>query len=232
MARNKKYTDKQFIEAVKTSTSIAQVLKKLDLCAAGGNYRTAKLRIKELDIDNSHFTGQSYAKGTTHNFAKKTPLKDILIKNSKYSNTNYLKKRLLKDGVFDNKCYNCGLDEWLGEPVVCQLEHKNGDNTDNRSENLTLLCPNCHSQTKTFAGRNKKVKKRKYYCSKCGNERSRSSTVHCITCSNGKKAFDSRKVKNRPDMIQLLKEIKELGYVGTGKKYGVSDVAVRKWIKK
>jgi 5-methylcytosine-specific restriction endonuclease McrA len=53
-----------------------------------------------------------------------------------------------------NQCEACGISTWLGAPLTLALHHVNGDRLDNRLENLQLLCPNCHSQTPTFAGRN------------------------------------------------------------------------------
>ena len=52
-------------------------------------------------------------------------------------------------------CWECGITEWNGKPIVLELEHINGDSSDNSEKNLSLLCPNCHSQTDTFKGKNK-----------------------------------------------------------------------------
>jgi len=231
----KKYTEKDFKEQVKNSTSISQVLKKLGLKPAGGNYVTAKRRILILKLDTSHFTGQSYLNGKTHNWAKKTPLKDILIEKSVYNNTTNLKKRLIKEGILEKKCYRCGLVNWLGQELSLELEHINGNRFDNRKENLIILCPNCHSLTSTYRGRGKKNKKRlflmpkeKYYCKKCDKEITRSSkTGFCLKCSIN----NNRKVKNRPSKEQLLKEIQATNYCAVGRKYGVSDSCIRKWLK-
>ena len=66
----------------------------------------------------------------------------------------HLKDRLLKEGIFQSQCSRCGLTEWLGALISLHLHHLNGKNNDNRVENLQLLCPNCHSQTETYSGRN------------------------------------------------------------------------------
>jgi DNA-binding transcriptional ArsR family regulator len=68
----------------------------------------------------------------------------------------HLKGRLLKAGLKDNRCEICGIDSWRGEPLSLALHHVNGDGLDNRLENLMLLCPNCHSQTENFSGRNRR----------------------------------------------------------------------------
>jgi Zn finger protein HypA/HybF involved in hydrogenase expression len=65
----------------------------------------------------------------------------------------HIKLRLLSAGLKKNRCEECGIEEWLGEPLNMTLHHANGDGEDNRLENLVLLCPNCHSQTPNFARR-------------------------------------------------------------------------------
>ena len=67
-----------------------------------------------------------------------------------------VKKRMVSEGHLENKCYECGITDWNSKPLVCHLEHINGISNDHRLENLTMLCPNCHSQTSTYAGKNRK----------------------------------------------------------------------------
>lgn len=67
-----------------------------------------------------------------------------------------LKQRLIEMGALSEICSECGLSEWRGKRIVIQLDHINGINTDNRVENLRMLCPNCHSQTETFGARNQR----------------------------------------------------------------------------
>lgn len=83
------------------------------------------------------------------------PLQYILDGHHPKAQSYGLKKKLLKNGVFQNKCSVCGLDEWLGVPINCELDHVNGNKHDHSIENLRMLCPNCHSQTNTFRGKNK-----------------------------------------------------------------------------
>jgi Zn finger protein HypA/HybF involved in hydrogenase expression len=81
-----------------------------------------------------------------------TPLSDFLVAGT-YRGRHNLKLRLIKEGIKENRCERCGVMEWRGEPLIMSLHHVNGDRLDNRLENLEFLCPNCHSQTDTFAGR-------------------------------------------------------------------------------
>jgi hypothetical protein len=81
------------------------------------------------------------------------PLDELLVKGRR-TNRSHLKARLLVAGLKENRCERCGSDSWMGKPLNVQLHHRNGDGTDNRLINLEFLCPNCHSQTDTYGGRN------------------------------------------------------------------------------
>lgn len=134
MGNRKNYTDDDFIIAVKESKSIAGVLKKLGLIVAGGNYSTVKRKIQILNLNTSHFTGMLWSKGDR--------LKDW----SHYTRAYGLKKHLIIER--GNICEKCGLTEWLGNDIILELHHIDGDKTNNDLKNLILLCPNCHSYTK------------------------------------------------------------------------------------
>lgn len=155
MSKKRKWTDNQFIEAVRTSLSYAQVIEKLGLIPAGSNYDTVKRKIKELNLDISHMTGKVWNQGERYRQVKQAqPLEEVLIEHSTWINTNNLKKRLLKEGLKESKCECCGRTEWLGKPIKLELHHINGVKDDLRLNNLQILCPNCHAYTDNYRGKN------------------------------------------------------------------------------
>lgn len=144
--------EKSFTEAVKNNQSLNGVARALGLKEnSGGVNRHLKKVIKRLGLDVSHFTGSGHLKGRTHDWSS-LPLKELLVKGSDCDN-RVIKKRLLKEGLLEEKCKICHITDWLGKPLVLQLDHENGDHTDNRIKNLRFLCPNCHTQTETWGNR-------------------------------------------------------------------------------
>jgi predicted nucleic-acid-binding Zn-ribbon protein len=151
-----KYTESELREAVAKSFSYAEVCRKLNIRPVGGNYKTIKINISKFNIDITHFTGKAWNVGLKYKpFHVKIDLKDILVENSSYTNTNKLKQRLISEGLKTHKCEKCGNVEWLKEKIKLELHHINGVNNDNRIENILLLCPNCHATTNFFRGNNK-----------------------------------------------------------------------------
>lgn len=157
-----KYTKEELIEFVKTSINMRHLLEQVGLAPVGGNYKVMTRRLQAWNIDISHWgtarQRMGHLKGKTHNIHDKTyPIENVLVKDyTGGATTHKLKLRLLRTGLFERKCYECNLTEWRSNPIPLELEHKNGDNKDNRIENLTLLCPNCHALTLTYRGKNKR----------------------------------------------------------------------------
>jgi hypothetical protein len=152
----RKYTKEEFINAWNSYESIEEAIRQLDLSPYGSTYNTMNDTANELGLTRKHMTGQGWNVGDKFGLIKRNtiPLDEILIEDSTYSNGAGLKKKLFAAGLFERKCYRCNLKEWMGEPIPIQLEHINGVHNDNRIDNLTLLCPNCHAQTPTYCGKN------------------------------------------------------------------------------
>ena len=146
------YSVQDLIDAVQDSRSISQVLTKLGMIPAGGNYRTVNRRIAKHNIDISHFSGQGWNKGNY--IGPKRPIEYYLKKNSVVQSFK-LKKRLISENIFERKCYNCKQTTWLEKDIPLELHHIDGDHSNNELSNLTLLCPNCHALTDNYRGKNK-----------------------------------------------------------------------------
>ena len=156
MGKKRIYTKEILESAVRKSKSYAETCRNLGISDKGGNIRTIKNKISLFDIDISHFTGPRWNKGLNsykHPSIRRRDTSEILVENSGWTGTS-IKKRLFNEGLKEYKCEICGLSDWLGKPISLQLHHLNGDHRDNRLENLQILCPNCHSQTDNYSGRN------------------------------------------------------------------------------
>lgn len=139
--------------AVASSYSLASAARKLGLNRHSGAYKILRRVIKQYGIDSSHFTGKSWIQSGGFIEPGATPLEEILVAGRPYG-TVELKRRLIEEEIKDASCESCGRNEWQDLPIPLELHHVNGDSTDNRPENLKLLCPNCHALTDNYRGRN------------------------------------------------------------------------------
>jgi 5-methylcytosine-specific restriction endonuclease McrA len=142
-----KFTRDQLVAAIDGATSIRQVLIRLDVAPYGGNYGVLRRALHRYNIDTPQFTGRGWSRGK--HLSPRKPLTAYL-DNAAPIQSYKLKRRLLRERLFERCCAGCGLTHWQAVPIPLELDHINGNNQDNRLENLRLLCPNCHALTPTY----------------------------------------------------------------------------------
>ena len=200
------------LSIINDSKSQKEVLEKMKIRSAGGNFRTLQKYIKLYNLDTSHFI-KNY-EGMV-NFMKNStiPLNKILVENSTY-NRKDLKKRLYSTGLKERKCELCGQgEEWNSKHMSLILDHENGVHNDNRIENLRIVCPNCNATLDTYAGKNNK------------------KIIKPVKKDLRLEYNISRRKVERPSLDILKEEISSLGLEGTGRKYNVTGNSIKKWVK-
>jgi hypothetical protein len=237
MARKPRYTEEHVRDAVARAHSMAEALRSPGLRPAGGNHATLKKLIERYRLSIEHFDPY-WALHSRRAPVPATPLELILVENSTY-HRNHLKRRLYDAGVKSRECELCGQgEEWRGRSMALILDHINGLPTDNRLENLQIVCPNCAATLDTHCGRKNRRDREPRSCLMCGQRFIPKYTSHryCSpACSHHSKRPrmprpEIRKVE-RPSHEQLLADVASMSYRAIGRKYGVSDNAIRKWIR-
>lgn len=157
-----KYTKEWLEQLCNESYSLAEVLRKANRKPTGGNYEILKMKIRDYNIDISHFTGKLWNKGKCKEdddrivSNEQYQIDDIFTKNSKVTR-KVIRGYILRNHLIEYQCAFCGNEgEWMGKPIALELDHIDGDNTNNELDNLRFLCPNCHATTSTYRGKNKK----------------------------------------------------------------------------
>jgi hypothetical protein len=203
--------------------------------AAGGNYRTIRRYVEEVWlIPVGHFDPDAVRRAPLRR--PEVPLEQVLVEGSTYQRTR-LKERLFAHGFKERRCELCGQDEfWHGRRMSLILDHVNGVHDDNRLENLRIVCANCNATLDTHCGRNNRLPQDERPCLHCGraflprHERHRYCSRDCgQRAPRPRVPQPERRLVERPPYEQLVAEIEALGYLAVGRKYGVSDNAIRKW---
>lgn len=247
----RKYTENQFVEAWNSSNSVMECLRKLKLNEFGSAHQIAKDTAIELGLNKDHMTGQGWSKGLVRTGQNSRPLSELLVYGQKENGTR-LKDRLVREGIKLWICEKCGLDSWLGNKITLELEHIDGDNKNNNIKNLAFLCPNCHSYTDTWRGRNiksygrldkleksasSKVASKEENldagsipapptCSQCGSQIKTKKAKKCQPCSKK----NTEKIV-WPTTQELMSRLSISNYTKLSNELGVSDNAIRKRIK-
>ncbi len=252
MPKKTLWTYEQMISAIAESYSIAEVCRKIGLVPLGGNYKTVNFFIKTNNLDTKHFSGQGWSRGKKVTCNPGHDINTFLTKNSSHS-TQHLKHRLLKEGLKEYKCESCGFNTWLGEPIPLELDHIDGDKFNNIFENLRLLCPNCHSQTPSYRGKNKNKQSKydysqKEYLTYVGKKylhpKQQKKKIHINkTCSDCDKIISESAIRCKkhaglgirakitwPDPNDIVKELQTKSYLELSKELGVSDNAIRRYL--
>lgn len=235
-----KYHKENFEPIVKNCITYSDVMRSLGLPVSTGNYRTIKKYILLYNISISHFDPNKISTERIKNFNResKKSLSEILVQNSTYG-TNNLKHRLYKEGIKKRFCEVCGQgEEWYGKKLSLILDHINGISNDHRFENLQIVCPNCNATLDTHCRGSEKLRRK---LQKELDKENLQIEKQNKKEQNIKKLLSKEEIAikisltkrtvERPPYEQLKTEINDLGYSATGRKYGVSDNAIRKWVK-
>jgi hypothetical protein len=202
-----------------------EILKKLNENVYEGNYEILKQLCKKYNIclEKHNILYKKYWYTNCQiKLSKAIPKEEYFVKNVERSTTN-TKSRFIKEFGVKEECQECGVGNvYNNKPLVLHLDHIDGDNKNNTPENLRLLCPNCHSQTKTYAGRNNK-KKKFIFCINCKKEISYGPS--CAKCMGKKnRKFD-------PSKEELEQDIQKMTISDVARKYKVSRSSIKKRCK-
>jgi transposase-like protein len=233
-----RYSEQQARAAVAASFSYAEASRRLGLCGTGANPKTLRLWVRRWRIDTGHFDPDIARREALRRAAR--PLYEILVERSTYSR-NHLKDRLYAAGLKQPTCELCGQGAvWRGRAMALILDHVNGVRDDNRLENLRIVCPNCAATFDTHCGRKNRHERVPRSCLLCGapfrpkyaRQRycSRTCGMRAPRPGRGVAKPELRRVE-RPPYEELVRAVADAGWSAVGRRFGVSDNAIRKWVR-
>jgi hypothetical protein len=231
-----RYSEDEARSAIAASRSWAEALRRLGMCHTGGAQPILKKYAALWGIPTDHFDPYAAIRGS--GVHRRRALEEILVEHSTYSR-NHLKERLYEAGLRQPVCELCGVGEiWQGRVMAMILDHINGITDDNRLENLRIVCPNCAATLDTHCGKKRRLDRVEQECLCCGaafRPKYKSQRYCSRECGTRWKRAgiprpEARRV-DRPPYPQLLREVRAIGFSATGRRYGVSDNAIRKWLR-
>lgn len=230
------YGEAEARDAVATSRSYAETLRHLGLADRGGAPAVLREHLAAWGVSTEHFDRTAGLREA--NRRGQRPLQELLAQDI-IVRSAHLKERLYRAGLKQPVCELCGQgEEWRGRRIALILDHVSGVRTDNRLENLRIVCPNCNATLVTHCGRNARMTPVQRPCQRCcqlfrvRSQRQRYCSRACGSRwdRRNRPVPGARRVA-RPPYDQLRAEVKALGWTGTGRLYGVSDNAIRKWMR-
>jgi hypothetical protein len=243
-----RYTASLLTPIVAKAKSFHDVLRALGLSPyCGGNNTRIKKLISTYGINTSHFCGLRTNFGPNHKGGtKKLHWEKVLIfdrRGARKENVPRLRRAMIESGI-PEVCSECGqLPKWNNKPLRLQIDHRDGNNIDNRPHNVRFLCPNCHTQTLNYGAKNIRHSSCKpvlvqiicEHCNKTTSKRrklvARAKRQFCdIRCKN---LFQEHKRMKNSKHQQIYREfLKTHKYLTTAKMFGVSDTLVRRIVSK
>ena len=236
VSRGPRYNEEEAREAIAASLSWSEALRRLGMCHSGGAHLVLRKYAELWGVPTDHFDPYAGVRGSGKR--PRRALEEILVQHSSFAR-NHLKERLYEAGLKQPICELCGHGElWRGRRMGMILDHVNGVSDDNRLENLRILCPNCAATLETHCARGRRIDRAPQACVRCGVDFSPKSATQRYCSRECGTRYDRKGVVRpgarrveRPPYPQLIREVRALGFSGTGRRYGVSDNAVRKWLR-
>jgi predicted RNA-binding Zn-ribbon protein involved in translation (DUF1610 family) len=231
------WTDSELSEVIRNSTSLSSAIRKLGLHISGSSFSTIKKHTERLGLSTSHFQKSNIQEHLKRLGTERTPDSKIFMKNSKVSSA-CLRQTIKREKLIKYECVECGNKGFHNDKkLVLQIDHINGVNNDNRKSNIRYLCPNCHSQTLNYA-RTKSTRYDLVLCKFCkenfrplsGNKNKLYCSMKCSGHGSKGRIYENQRKINY-DLVMKEYNIHKK-YLTTAKKFGISDRAVAKIVKK